>query len=82
MEEFSELLSRVSTHVLWDRLMTQPQRTQTRVRWRADNPKPAVQPGDNEELIELRPYMEQIIKEDHERQWKRAQKQGKLSCNQ
>lgn len=78
MEEFSGLLARVSTYVLWHHLMTQPQRVQTRSLWRADNPKPSVQPAEPSELDKLRPYMDQLIKEDHVKQWKRAQKQGKL----
>lgn len=78
MEEFSELLSRVSTSVLWFQLMTQPQRVQTRSLWREENPKPAIAPAVPEELLQLRPYMEQLIKEDHIKQWKRAARQGKL----
>lgn len=78
MDEFSELLARVSTHVLWFQLMTQPQRVQSRVRWRGDNPKPEVEPAVPEELGKLRPYMDQLVKEDHVRQWKWAKKQGKL----
>lgn len=79
MDEFSELLARVSTFVLWHHLMTQPQRVQTRVLWRNDNPKPAVQPAEPDELDQLRPHMEALLKEDHLKQWKRAAKQGKLN---
>lgn len=82
MEEFSELLSRVPTKVLWDQLMTQPQRHQAYHLWKSECscvPAKGVSPDD---LRILRPFMQQVIKEDHVAQWMEAEKQGKLGHTQ
>jgi hypothetical protein len=78
MDEFSELLTRVPTKVLWDQLMTRPQQNQA---WQLCNPGGSVVPArgaSSDELRSLRPFMEQVIKEDHVKQWEEAAKQGKL----
>lgn len=73
MEEFSKLLARVSTKVLWNQLMTQPQRTQAQQRWQQNGGSSL------DSNTELRHYMEQVLMEDHVKQWEEAEKQGKLS---
>lgn len=82
MDEFSELLARVPTKVLWDHLMTQPQRNQAHRLWHPkgiDVPAKGVVPDD---LRNLRPFMDQVVKDDHARQWEEAEKQGKLGHTQ
>lgn len=78
MEEFSELLSRVSTKVLWFQLMTQPQRTQARHLWCQDNPDATPEPQEPDGIEAFREYSERLIKEEHVHQWETAFKQGKI----
>lgn len=78
MDEFSELLSRVSTMVLWFQLMREDQRKQCRLRWRIVNLMSTKLPKEPEELELLRPYALKVVKEDHVAQWEKAARDGKL----
>jgi hypothetical protein len=79
-EEFSELLSKVSTKVLRFELMTYQQRIIARALWQACNYGGRPTPGDLKNMEPERKYCEWILQIDHEQQWKKAQKSVKLSA--
>jgi hypothetical protein len=77
-EEFSELLSKVSTKVLRSELMTYQQRMIARALWQACNYGGRPTPGDLKNMEPERKYCEWVLQIDHEQQWKKAQKSVKL----
>lgn len=79
-EEFSELLSKVSTKVLRSELMTYQQRMIARALWQACNYGGRPTPGDLKNMESERKYCEWVLQIDHEQQWKKAQKSVKLSA--
>lgn len=79
-EEFSELLSKVSTKVLRSELMTHQQRMIARALWQACNYGGRPKPGDLKNMEPERKYCEWVLQIDHEQQWKKAQKSVKLSA--
>ena len=79
-EEFSELLSKVSTKVLRFELMTYQQRIIARALWQACNYGGRPTPGDLKNMEPERKYCEWILQIDHEQKWKKAQKSVKLSA--
>jgi hypothetical protein len=79
-EEFSELLSKVSTKVLRFELMTYQQRIIARALWQACNYGGRPTPGDLKNMEPERKYCEWVLQIDHEQQWKKAQKSVKLSA--
>jgi hypothetical protein len=79
-EEFSELLSKVSTKVLRSELMTYQQRMIARALWQACNYGGRPTPGDLKNMEPERKYCEWVLQIDHEQQWKKAQKSVKLSA--
>ena len=79
-EEFSELLSKVSTKVLRSELMTHQQRMIARALWQACNYGGRPKPGDLKNMEPERKYCEWVLQIDHEQQWKNAQKSVKLSA--
>lgn len=74
MEEFSELLSKVSTLVIWNKLLRQDQRVEAMRRWQ----EAANRTCEPEHLEMAREHMISSIENDHLRQWEEASKQGKL----
>lgn len=78
MDEFSELLARVPTTILWNQLMTQPQRNQAHQCWSHTGSGVPAKGVSADDLRSLRPFMEQVVQEDHAKQWEEARKQGKL----
>jgi len=79
-EEFSELLSKVSTKVLRFELMTYQQRIIARALWQACNYGGRPTPGDLKNMEPERKYCEWVLQIKHEQQWKKAQKSVKLSA--
>lgn len=78
MKEFSELLSRVSTKVLWKELMTHQQRMLATAFWEACNYGGKPKPGDFKNVEDKRVYGEWVLMIDHARQVEEAKKRGKL----
>jgi hypothetical protein len=78
MDEFSQLLSKVSTDVLWKVLMTSQQRMLATALWEACNYGGRPKPGDFQYMEKKRDYAEWVLKIDHHQQWNNAQKTVKL----
>jgi len=78
MDEFSELLSKVSTDVLWKVLMTSQQRLIAKALWEACNYGGRPKPGDLKHMEKKRDYAEWVLKIDHRQQWNKPQKTVKL----
>jgi hypothetical protein len=78
MEEFSRLLAKVSTDVLWNVLMTQQQRIFATALWQAANYGGRPKPQDLKHMEKKRVYAEWVLRINHQEQWKKAKKQGKL----
>ena len=78
MDEFSLLLSKVSTDVLWKTLMTQQQRLMATALWQACNYGGRPKPGDLRHMEKKRDYAEWVLRIDHRQQVEKAKKQGKL----
>ena len=78
MNEFSELLSKVSTDVLWKVLMTSQQRLMAKALWEACNYGGRPKPGDLKHMEKKREYAEWVLKFDHRQQWNKPQKTVKL----
>ena len=78
MDEFSELLSKVSTDVLWKVLMTAQQRMLATALWEACNYGGKPKPGDLKHMEKKRVYAEWVLRIDHRQQWNKAQKTVKL----
>lgn len=77
MEEFSRLLARVPTDVLWNNLMTHQQRLMATAAWQAAN-WGGKTPPPGEKADPKRQYAEWVLRIDHDRQWEEARKKGKL----
>lgn len=78
MEEFSRLLAKVSTDVLWNVLMTHQQRIFATALWQAANYGGRPKPQDLKHMEKKRVYAEWVLRIDHQEQWEKAKKQGKL----
>jgi hypothetical protein len=78
MDEFSQLLSKVSTDVLWKVLMTYQQRLIAKALWEACNYGGRPKPGDFKHMGKKREYAEWVLKMDHRQQWNKSQKPVKL----
>lgn len=78
MDEFSELLSKVSTDVLWKVLMTSQQQLIAKALWEACNYGGKPKPGDFKYMEKKREYAEWVLKIDHRQQWNNFQKTVKL----
>ena len=78
MDEFSELLSKVSTDVLWKVLMTSQQRMMAKALWEACNYGGRPKPGDLKHIEKKREYAEWVLRIDHRQQWNKSQKTIKL----
>ena len=78
MDEFSQLLSKVSTDVLWKVLMTSQQRMMATALWEACNYGGRPKPGDLQYMEKKREYAEWVLRIDHRQQWNKAQKTVKL----
>jgi len=78
MDEFSQLLAKVSTDVLWKVLMTQQQRTLATALWEACNYGGKPKPGDFKNMEKKRDYAEWVLRIDHRQQWNKAGKIAKL----
>jgi hypothetical protein len=78
MDEFSELLSKVSTDVLWKVLMTSQQRTMATALWESCNYGGRPKPGDFQYIEKKRDYAEWVLRIDHRQQWNKSQKTVKL----
>ena len=78
MDEFSELLSKVSTDVLWKVLMTSQQRLMAKALWEACNYGGRPKPGDLKHMEKKREYAEWVLKINHRQQWNKPQKTVKL----
>ena len=78
MDEFSQLLSKVSTDVLWKVLMTAQQRMLATALWEACNYGGKPKPGDFQYMEKKRDYAEWVLKIDHRQQWNKDKKPVKL----
>ena len=78
MDEFNQLLSKVSTDVLWKILMTSQQRMMATALWEACNYGGRPKPGDLQYMEKKRDYAEWVLRIDHRQQWNKAQKTAKL----
>jgi len=78
MDEFSELLAKVSTDVLWKVLMTSQQRMMAKALWEACNYGGRPKPGDLKHMEKKREYAEWVLRIDHRQQWNKVQKTVKL----
>lgn len=78
MDEFNELLAKVSTDVLWKVLMTAQQRMLATSLWEACNYGGKPKPGDLKYMEKKRVYAEWVLRIDHRQQWNKAQKTVKL----
>jgi hypothetical protein len=70
MDEFNNLLSKVSTKVLWTVLMTQQERQLATAWWEACNYGGKPKPGNFSEMEPKRNYMELVLRIQHCKQWK------------
>ena len=78
MEEFNQLLAKVSTKVLWSELMTYQQRLSAKALWEACNYGGKPTPGDLRHMEPKRNYAEWVLRMDHRQQWNKFQKTVKL----
>ena len=78
MEEFSCLLAKVSTDVLWNVLMTHQQRIFATALWQACNYGGRPKPQDLVHMEKKRVYAEWVLRIDHQEQREKAKKQAKL----
>jgi hypothetical protein len=78
MDEFSCLLAKVSTDVLWNVLMTQQQRILATALWQACNYGGRPKPQDLVHMEKKRVYAEWVLRIDHQQQWEKAQKRCRL----
>ena len=70
MEEFNNLLSKVSTKVLWSVLMTQQERQMATALWEACNYGGRPKPENFAEMLPKRNYAEWVLRVRHCEQWK------------
>ena len=70
MDEFNQLLAKVSTKVLWFELMTYQQRLSATALWEACNYGGKPTPGDLRHMEPKRDYAEWILRMEHQKQWK------------
>jgi hypothetical protein len=80
MDEFNQLLAKVSTKVLWFELMTYQQRLNTVALWEACNYGGRPTPGDLKHMEPKRDYAEWILRMEHRKQWKNVKKSVKLDA--
>jgi hypothetical protein len=78
MDEFSELLSKVSTDVLWKVLMTSQERMLAKALWESCNYGGRPKPGDLRYMEKKRDYAEWVLRINHRQQWNKSQKTVKL----
>jgi hypothetical protein len=78
MDEFSELLSKVSTDVLWKVLMTPQERMLAKALWESCNYGGRPKPGDLRYMEKKRDYAEWVLRINHRQQWNKSQKTVKL----
>lgn len=74
MKEFSELIARVPTKVLWSELLTHQQRMFATALWEACNYGGKPKPGDLQHMEQKRDYAEWVLRMDHRRQWNNFKK--------
>jgi hypothetical protein len=78
IDEFNQLLAKVSTDVLWKILMTPQQRMMATALWEACNYGGRPKPGDLKHMEKKRDYAEWVLRIDHRQQWNKSQKPVKL----
>lgn len=78
MDEFNQLLAKVSTDVLWKVLMTAQQRMLATALWEACNYGGKPKPENFKNMEKKREYAEWVLRIDHRQQWNKAQKTVKL----
>ena len=74
MEDLSKLLKIVPDKILFWELATRQQRMLARSLWEACNYKGQPKPGQFQDIEPEREYLEWVIRMDHDRQWREAQK--------
>ena len=74
MEDLSKLLKIVPDKILFWELATRQQRILARSLWEACNYKGQPKPGQFQDMEPEREYLEWVIRMDHDRQWREAQK--------
>jgi len=74
MEDLSKLLKTVQDKILFQELATRQQRILARSLWEACNYKGQPKPGQFQDMEPEREYLEWVIRMDHDRQWRQAQK--------
>jgi len=74
IEDLSKLLKTVPDKILFWELATRQQRILARSLWEACNYKGQPKPGQFQDMEPEREYLEWVIRMDHDRQWREAQK--------
>lgn len=74
MDEFSQLLARVPSKVLYNELMTHQQRLLAKSLWEACNYGGRPKPGDFKNMEDKRLYWEWVLRMDHRQQRDKAAK--------
>ena len=74
MDEFSELLTKVPTKLLWNELMTYQQRLSATALWQACNYGGNPKPGELRDVEDKRNYAEWVLRMDHRQQHAKAKK--------
>jgi|OM-RGC.v1.029715592 hypothetical protein len=74
MEDLSKLLKTVPDKILFWELATRQQRILARSLWEACNYKGQPKPGQFQDMEPEREYLEWVIRMDHDKQWRQAQK--------
>ena len=74
MEDLSKLLKTVPDKILFQELATRQQRILAKSLWEACNYKGKPKPGQFQDMEPEREYLELVIRMDHDRQWRQAQK--------
>jgi len=74
IEDLSKLLKTVPDKILFWELATRQQRMLARSLWEACNYKGQPKPGQFQDMEPERKYLEWVIRMDHDRQWREAQK--------
>lgn len=80
MDDFNQLLAKVSTKVLWFELMTYQQRLGATALWEACNYGGRPTPGDLQHMEPKRDYAEWVLRMDHQKQWKNEK--NSLNCDE
>lgn len=81
MDEFSELLKKVPSDILWNELATSQQRQLATSLWEATNYGGKPKPGQFKDVEPKRQYLEWVLRMEHDKQWHDSQKKRYTANN-